>query len=389
MSKDNKCTIINAGLHALIGMGFSVTIGFGNPILTSLSLSSKKIGLLFALAMMSGIFIQMGFSVIVENKKLISIMQCIRVEAYISILLGILIIIFQKNTLIASIVFVIALAVSTSGFPTLGALSIDCINSDISLNFGISRAMGSIGYSIIGFTGGVIISKFGAVSLFNLYIIFNIIIIILTFLHPTYETGTKHKEFDSETIAYMLKNNKEFRKLIIGICFIFFSHNVINNFLNEIIRYVRATDVQYGIAVGISSFLELPTLVLFGIIIKKFTNISLLRISAIFMTLKVVIETFSVNFSGILLAMFMQPLAFALFTPAVIFYMNDIVKPNNQVKAQLMIGVASMGIGGSLGNIIGGILIDKFGINITMMIASCVSIIGVIIFMSLNKKRSN
>lgn len=380
---NDRFTLFNSILHALVGMGFSITIGFGNPILASLGLNSSKIGIIFALSMIAGIFIQIGFSYIVENRRIITVIQCIRLEAILSIIIGIIFVIAKNNNILASISFLLALSLSTSGFPTLGALSVECLNAGEKLNFGLSRAMGSIGYSLFGFFGGYLISIVGETFLFYPYILLNVLIVLITFIHPKYVAIDIINETKSDSIISMLTKNNQFRKLILGISLIFFSHNVINNFLKDIISYVNANDIQYGIAVGLSSFLELPTLILFGIIVKRFSNISLLRISAIFMSLKVIIETLSTSFNGIVIAQFTQPLAFALFTPAVIFYMNDIVKRGNQVKAQLMIGVASMGIGGSLGNIIGGLLINTFGIRATLIISSIIAIVGAIIFMFL------
>lgn len=381
MKNSRKFTLFNSIFHALIGMGYSITIGFGNPILASLGLDSGIIGILFATSMFLGILIQIGASIVVENKKIINVLQCFRLEALLMVILGILMIVFKSNIIIASLIFVTSLAVSTSGFPTLGALSIDIINSGVYFNFGLSRAMGSIGYSVLGFTGGYIINLFGTINLFYIYIIVNIVIVFMSFLHPTYKAININREDNSDSIFFLLFENKKFRNLIIGICFIFFSHNVINNFLKEIMDYVNATQVQYGLAIGLSTFLELPTLIIFGMIIKKVNNLTLLKISAVFMALKVIIETISTNFGGIVIAQFTQPFAYALFTPAVIFFMNDIVKERNQIKAQLMIGVASMGLGGGLGNIVGGILIKSFGIHFTMIFSSIIAAIGVSIFL--------
>lgn len=384
---NSKYTIFSSVFHFIVGMAYSVTIGFGNPILTDLGFSSTYIGILFSLSMLVGILLQAEISILVENKKIISITQALQVEAVISVILGIVMIIFSNNMLISAIAFVISLAVSTSGLPTLAALSIDSINAGKNLNFGFARAMGSIGYSTLGFLGGVFASYFGTLALFYIYIVLNILLFILIYCYPKYNYEKVITKDDSDSIFVMIKNNKKLLVILIAIFLVFFSHNIINNFLNEIMNYVNANKIQYGIAIGTSSFLELPTLIFFGFIIKKCTALNLLKISGIFMTLKVVIEMFSYNFTGIFVAQFTQPFAYALFTPAIVYFVNEIVKPDNRIKAQLLIGIASMGVGGCLGNLLGGILVNYLGIKLTLIISSLISLLGAIIFILIKAEK--
>lgn len=387
MKKFNKFTIYNSAFHLIIGIAFSITIGFGNPVLASLGFSSTQIGIIYSISMLLGIFLQSGISYIVEDKKWITTLQSIQLLAICSTILGFFMLIATSNHLLISIIFMLALSFSTAGYPLLAALSIDCINSGNDFNFGLARAMGAIGFATLGFTGGYFATIFSEISLYYIYIFIHIVLLILTFKYPKYKYISKNTDDNSESIIGMLINNKLFRQLIIGVCLIFFAHNIINNFLKEITDYVGATKVEYGIAIGLSSILELPTLIFFGKIVAKFKIFDLLKIGAFFMSLKVIIETLAVSFLGIFLAQFTQPFAYAIFTPAIIFCMNDIVKPNNQIKAQLMIGVASMGIGGGVGNIIGGILINTIGIKFTMYITSLISILAVIIFFNVDNNK--
>lgn len=384
---NNKYTIFNSIFHFIVGMAYSVTIGFGNPILTDLGFSSAHIGILFSASMLFGILLQGEISIFVENKKIITITQALQIEAFISILLGIIMIIFSSNMFVTSIIFVVSLSVSTAGLPTLAALCIDGINAGKNINFGFARAMGSIGYSVLGFAGGVFASYFGTLALFYIYIILNICLFIMIYFYPKYRYENLKITNSADSIFLMIKNNKKLLIVLIAIFLIFFSHNIINNFLNEIMNYVNADQVQYGVAIGMSSFLELPTLIFFGFIIKRFTALNLLKISGIFMTLKVVIETLSYNFTGVFIAQFTQPFAYALFTPAIVYFVNDIVKPDNRIKAQLLIGIASMGIGGCLGNLIGGILVNYLGIKLTLIISSLISLLGAIIFILIKAEK--
>lgn len=381
-----KFTSFGSLFHLMVGMSFSGLAGFGNPILTFIGLDSSQIGIVFALAMLLGIALQMLLSVLIENYKIITIIQSYQIECILTTFFLIGAFYFKDIQVVSAIMFMLALAVSISWFPTLSALTIDCINAGIDINFGLSRAFGSIGYSLLAVIGGMLVQSFGIGVLVKTSIGINMVMLILSFTYPRYTNTVEHLNQEGDTILGLLKKNKKFRRIIIGISLIFFAHNIINMFMKNITDSVGATEFQYGYLMGIGSFLELPTMLLFVYLIKRYKSLILLKISAIFMTVKVVIQLLAVDYIGILISQLIQPLAFALFAPAIVFFMNEIVARKNQVKAQLMVGVACMGIGGGLGNFVGGILIKSTGIHTTLIITIMVSLIGTIMYLSIKEK---
>ena len=64
---------------------------------------------------------------------------------------------------------------------------------------------------------------------------------------------------------------------------------------------------------------------------------------------------------GVLLAQPLQMLGYGLFTPTSVYYVNDSVPPEDQVKGQALMMVASNGLGGVLGSFFAGQTLERGG----------------------------
>ena len=81
--------------------------------------------------------------------------------------------------------------------------------------------------------------------------------------------------------------------------------------------------------------------------------------------------------------------AYAIFIPASVYYVNEVISKPDLVKGQSMVtvGITASGI---IANLAGGILLDTIGVHDLLMIGVVVSVIGaLIVFMSIEKKRTS
>ena len=66
-------------------------------------------------------------------------------------------------------------------------------------------------------------------------------------------------------------------------CF-FFAHNMINDFMIQIIRHLGGNETELGYSNFLQAILELPVMALIGIVLKKITADKLLIISGVVVT---------------------------------------------------------------------------------------------------------
>ena len=112
-------------------------------------------------------------------------------------------------------------------------------------------------------------------------------------------------------------------------------------------------------------------------------------ISAIFFTLKHTLTYFATNMFMIYLAQATQMLAYALFIPASVYYVDKLFDTKDAVKGQALV-TTSMTVSGVLASFLGGILLDSMGVYETLFLGLVLSVVGTIVMIvtveNVNKK---
>jgi PPP family 3-phenylpropionic acid transporter len=80
----------------------------------------------------------------------------------------------------------------------------------------------------------------------------------------------------------------------------------------------------------------------------------------------------------IYLAQCLQFFGYAFFTPASVYYVNQVVKDADKVKGQTFMGMA-FGISNLIGNFSGGLMLDASGsVTFMLTVGTVISIVGLI-----------
>lgn len=144
-------------------------------------------------------------------------------------------------------------------------------------------------------------------------------------------------------------------------------------------EHVGGSSKDMGAALSIAAALELPTMALFIYIVRKIPCHTLLKISSFFFFIKALAAYFASSVALVHVSQCFQLLAFALFTPASVYYVNSIIKGKDKIKGQSLLGAATMGIAGTLANITGGKIIDSLGVSHMLLIGSIAALLGSVI----------
>ena len=82
-----------------------------------------------------------------------------------------------------------------------------------------------------------------------------------------------------------------------------------------------------------------------------------------------------------------QILGFALFVPASVYYVNELVEQKDRVKGQAYMTVTNT-LGSIFGSLFGGFILDEKGVSVMLLVSFVMGIIGMlIIFGSINRTR--
>lgn len=112
----------------------------------------------------------------------------------------------------------------------------------------------------------------------------------------------------------------------------------------------------------------------------------LLVFSGVCFLLKSMLTWLSGNLAIIYLAQVIQIGAFGLFTPASVHFINVYMKREDSGIGQALLGAFSLGLGGAVGNVIGGFVIERFGVTEMLVVTVFLSAIG-LFFIAVSAKK--
>ena len=292
------------------------------------------------------------------------------------------------NKLLIFIVYVVIYMIQFAYQPVMTALCFEYQKAGCGIYYGLARGLGSASFAVTSMFIGGIVEKNGVSVLLAVNIITMIlsVLIILSFRKP----GDKEKAADaamSGTDAARKADNgfKSFVRdypafmlfMCATICF-FFAHNMINDFMIQIIRNLGGNETELGYANFLQTILELPVMALIGIVLKKISADRLLIISGIAFFIKILILVFAKNMPLMYLSQSFQLFAYAVFIPAGAYYVSSTMDEADQVKGQAFI-TSSITVGGVFSNFISGFILDHAGIIPMLLTGSIVCAVGVIL----------
>lgn len=384
-----RLTIQYGLLQSMYWMGFCVIMGFATVFLLYKDFEGQQIGVILAVSNICAALLQPIIASFADRSKHVTLKTIISFLAFFVILLTILLVLIPVNKVIIALLFILIGTVVLTIQPLLNSLIFEYINRGIKINYGLARGLGSLSFAAISFVLGFIVNRFSPAVLPYLYILFYsfILLIAYSFKMPrvlkeepdlSICNSPSKKTFKLAELTTFFKRYHNLYLLLISVCCLFIFHNIISTYLIQIMQNVGGSDTDFGISLALAASVELPTMMGFVYLVRKIKGSTLLKVSAIFFTVKALVFLLAPSVGVIYLGQILQALSFALYIPASVYYMNELMEPTDRIKGQAIIMVA-MTLGGVFGNLIGGILLDNFTIFVMLVAGVIFSLIGTLL----------
>ncbi len=371
-------------------MSFCIIFAYVSVFLLSKGFSNSQIGIIVAVSGVISALLQPIVADVADRSKKVSLRLIISFWAVIIIAVAAGLLIPGLHILLIAVFYGVAIASLQILTPLVNAIGMECINKGIPVNFGLARGIGSISYAVISYLAGVLVSRYNTSVIPIMMILFYAILIfgILSFRFSDSGLAKSQKKCaedkiegksheKSSTNAFFKKYTKFFI-LLIGVTLSFISHNIVNNYMFQIMQYHGGGSSEMGTALAIAAAVELPTMLGFAFIVKRFSCGTLLKVSGTFFMIKTVLTLLAPNILGIYIAQGVQILGFALQVPASVYYVNKLMRPEDRVKGQAFMTVTNT-LGSIAGSLLGGVLLDALGVRALLLSAAVVALAGMFI----------
>lgn len=388
-SKVKNLTALYSFIQGLYWMNFAAIMSYSSYYLLSRGFSNTEIGVIIAVAGILSAVLQPVLASYADDPKSPSLKKFLLILLIFQLVFGILLLFLQIPAVIG-ILYGLSIALLQILTPFISALGMESINQGQKLNFGFARGMGSVAYACLSYILGIATGKAGAsaVPVFIMLITLSLtgVVAVFPFAKTNIEPASRKASSQSSNPLVFFRKYKRFTLVLLGCIFIYISHVLLNNFTYQIIETKGGGSAQMGTATAIAAMSELPTLFLFGFIIRKIRCDILLRISGIFFTLKALGSLLAPNVSVFYGIQITQMLGWGLMTATSVYYVSSIMEKEDAIKGQAYFTMTYT-LGSVAAAFIGGALIDLSGVNAMLLFSVLTVIIGaIIVFFSAEKK---
>ncbi|MCR5474475.1 MAG: MFS transporter [Lachnospiraceae bacterium] len=361
--------------------------------LLSHGFTNTQIGALLAIANITSAICQPYIAGIIDRPGWLTNRRFILISVIV-ILAGSAVLLAAKDAkTVIFIVYVLIYMIQFAYQPMMTALCFEFQKAGCTIYYGLARGMGSAGFAITSIFVGRAIEAKGTDLLPVISIVLMAVsaILIYTFVKPGGEilkaTGAEMDEGRGDGSGDLKAHNNigDFARtypafmvfLVATICF-FFAHNMINDFMIQIIRNLGGGETELGYANSLQAILELPVMALIGFALAKISSEKLLVFSGLAFFVKILILIFAKGMTGMYISQSFQLFAYAVFIPAAAYYVSFTMEELDQVKGQAYV-TSAITIGGVFSNMLSGVILDHLGVRSMLAVGTAVCAAGVII----------
>ena len=383
-AKNGFWTLRYTLINALYFAAFCTIHALAAVYLLANGFSNTEVGILLAVANITSAICQPIVAGIIDKPGWLTNRRFILISVIVIMLGSLTLGVVHSNKAIIFVVYALIYMIQFAYQPVMTALYFEYEKAGCNIYYGLARGLGSASFAVTSAIIGGFVEKKGVSILLIVNVITMILsaIVVFTFIKPEVEEQAAEEALKTEeahnNFLDFARNYPAFVIFLIGtICF-YFAHNMINDFMIQIIRNLGGGEKELGYSNFLQAILELPVMAVMPFVLKKISSKTLLIISGIAFFIKILILIFATNMAMMYVSQSFQFFAYAVFIPAVAYYVNETMSANDQVKGQAFV-TSAITIGGVFSNLISGVILDHLGIKVMLITGTVVCAVGVII----------
>lgn len=387
-----------SAIHAAYWMFYGVISSFASVFLLDRGYSNWEIGSILAAANVLAVVLQPLTADLADRSRKLSLMGITQLLTVLMMVLTVGLFALKGKSLALSAAFALLIAWHTVLHPLFNSLNFKLQESGVHINFGVARSMGSLAYAaLVAVLGSLVEAKGASVLPLSGELILAMLLVSLVFtgrhFRRAWEMGkgssrsdASPAEEDSEppsaeraeeeiNLVRFIQRNKLFFLINIGVIGLYFSNSILNNYMMQIVEDVGGNSQDMGRILSLMAALEIPTLVLFDRLHRKLSYPLMLKIASVGYTAKIAMCFAARSVGMIFAAQIFQLVAFSLFLPAMIHYINDIMSRGEAVKGQALF-TTMVTITTVFSSLAGGWILDTAGAKMLTLAATLATAAG-------------
>ena len=366
-------------ISAFTYISFSLYGPFLSSYYSKAGISAVEIGILLTLGPVSSILVQPIWAILSDRTgKRKAVLAFVVLGSAISVLSY-----YLGKTFFTFFIASTLLAVFSNAIVPLSDAILLRSAQKNKLDFSKIRMGGTIGYAIFVIFAGIIIKHNSELAFLMGFAGFMILFLMVILLPRSESDDTAHNKL-SPDITLVPKNKKsllhifESKEIYFLLAFAFISQVGLSfnfSFLGVYMLDMGLTEGTIGLTNSIAAFTELPILFLMNRILKR-VNVSRVTVIACLLLALRIITITGENLYFVIISQALHGITFMSIYFSCAVFISQNVKQENQSKGQSILALVQTGIGSIVGNILGGYLVDGYGLKTAYVMMSIFIIIG-------------
>lgn len=353
---------------------------FLTPYFLERGLSYSQIGILFAIYSLVGVLAQPFWGVITDKYASKKTTMIITMTVSGILVFGFIISKGFYSILLAIIAFMFF---QSSMLSVNDANTYDLMDVYKDIQYGKTRLMGSVGYALISLILGIII-KFTDINVpFLVYFIF--IIMGLALLSTINEKSRRTGSSINTSDIFRIVKNKRFILISISALIATAAYNSNGNYISVLMKETGGDVANLGMLYFLVAMSELPFFFFESKVIKKYGILNIYIIGITFYIIRFFINSMCTSYQAVLAIQLLQGISFPLYLTATLQYVIKIVPPETRTTALTTFAAITGGIGGFIGNIGGGFLLQIISVFQLYKIFAALCVIALLIGLILKR----
>lgn len=386
---EKKLNIYYSFLQIAYWVTSAVVFCFTTVFLQFRGYSNYEIGIVFAVGNIIGFVSQPLIAGYIDRSDRRTLLRCIRITAVLAVLLMLAVYLLPSGSVSLIVAYALLVAGNTLLNPLCISLSFYIESWGCGINFSRARALGSLSFAVCNVILGMLVQRVSENAVPTAFILFSSLLGLATLLFVPVDRAhriaapERRMQSASEKPSGLLefaRENKRFMLFLLGTATLYFTHGMIGNFMIEFIRSIGGGSEDMGNVLAFMTVVEVPVMLLFGRLTQRFKCSSLLRFAVIMFTVKELMIYLASSLPALYAAEALQAFSFALFVPASVRYVDEVIAKHNAVKGQAFV-TSMMTLGSIFASYIGGLLLDTSTPGFTLLVGVIVSAVGTLIML--------
>lgn len=372
---------------------YCAVFGYATVFLLDKGITPSGVGVLIAVSNVLAAVCQPPVAGFADRSRTVSLKQIIGgigiAGVCLSLLLGI-----SESRLSVAAWLLLCLATSLL-MPLVNAVSVYFTNRDRPINFGAARGLGSLSYAAASYVLGFLTGKIGVSGIPLAALVMYVLVLLgisLFKIRPSRAEVTAENTDSAEPAAALPQPGFFFRYprfsvKLAAVVALFAFHNITNTYLIRMVERFGGDSGDMGTALAIAAVCELPTMLLYSGISRRFRAEGLLAVSAVCFFIKSLLLLTASSISVIYLSQIFQAFSFALFIPASVQYSNEVMSGEDKIRGQALV-TSAITMGSVAGNLAGGLVLDRAGVSAMLLLGCGFALVGAAVMICTTRKKA-